>query len=236
MKSFANLKARLEALPELRKGIEQAGLFAQLLAKLEPAKQQLAEASVATACSAPVLPSPEYDVARRSVRSSARIAKNLAEKIRKDANTISDRGTEESFVKLTDNAREALKRAKSGWQSALQAKIDKWETIAGVVSVLGQRTPSIQAQAGRLKLSVDLLSRAKERLPRSQNDAVHVKGHLDQLADSVSQLGLDTPFGKFLQAAASEHGAALSEMEDEAIAQQIKSLKLAKVFRVHLPS
>jgi hypothetical protein len=236
MKSFANLKARLEALPELRKGVEQGGLFSQFLANVELAKQQLVEASEAAACSAPVLPSPQYDVARRSVRSSGRIAKNLAEKIRKDANTISDRGTEESFLKLTENAREALRRAKLGWQSELQSRIEKWETIAGVVSALGQQTPAIKTQAGQLKRSVDLLSQAKEKLPCSQSDAAHVKGHLEQLADSVSQLGLDTPFGKFLQAAASEQGAPLSEMENEAVAEKVKSLKLDKVFRVRLSS
>jgi hypothetical protein len=236
MKSFANLRARLEALPELRKGIEQAGLFAHLLAKLEPAKQQLAEASDAATCSLPVLPSREYDVARRSVRSSARIAKNLAEKIRKDANTISDRGTEESFAKLTDNAREALKRTKSGWQTELQSRIEKWEAIAGVVSAMGRETPGITVQAARLKSSVDSLRLAKNSLPRSPEDVASAKEKLEQLTDAVAQLGLDTPFGKFLQAAASEQGAALSEMEDEAVAQQIRFLKLAKVFRVRLSS
>jgi hypothetical protein len=236
MKSLAHLKTRLETLPELRKGIEQAGLFAHFLKKVELVKQQLIEASEAAACSAPVLPSPQHDAALRSVRSSARIANNLAEKIRRDANTISDRGTEESFVKLTENSREALKRAKLGWQSELQSRIEKWETIAGVVSALGQQTQAIKAQAGQLKRSVDLLSQAKEKLPCSQSDAANVKSHLEQLAESVSQLGLDTPFGKFLQAAASEQGAPLSEMENEAVAEKIKSLKLDKVFRVRLSS
>ena len=236
MKSFANLKARLEALPELRKGIEQAGLFAQFLAKLEPAKQQLADASEAAACCAPVLPSPEYDAARRLVRTSARIAKHLAEKLRKDANTISDRAADKSFVKLTDYAKEALKRAKSGWQSALQAKIEKWETIAGVVSAIGQNDLGIREQAGRLKSSVDALRFAKDALPRSPKDVASVGMHLKELTEAISKLGLDTPFGKFLQEAASEQGALLSDAEEEAVAQQIKSLKLSKVFRVRLTS
>lgn len=236
MKSFANLKARLEALPELRKGIEQAGLFAQFLAKIEPAKQQLIEASAAAVCSVSVLPSSEYEVAKRSVKSSARIAKNLADKLRKDGNTISDRATEESFVKLTDYSKDALKRAKSGWQSTLQAKIEKWEAIAGVVSAIGRDTPLIRAQGALLKSSVDALRLAKDKLPLSPEEVALVKEHLEQLTDAVTQLRLDTPFGKFLQAAASEQGALLSDAEEETVAQQIKTLKLAKVFRVHLSS
>lgn len=236
MKSLANLKQRLEALPELKKGIEKAGLFAHFASKADSANAQLSEASDAVACSAPVLLSPEYDVARRSVRGSARIAKNLAEKLRKDANAISDRGTEESFVKLTDHAKEALKRTKSGWQSALQAKIEKWETVAGVVSAIGRETPGIRVQGSRLKSSVDNLRKAKDTLPRSPKDVASVEEHLEQLTDAVSKLGLNTPFGKFLQAAASDQGAFLSDAEDEAVAQQIKSLKLAKVFRVRLTS
>jgi low affinity Fe/Cu permease len=236
MKTLANLKKRLQALPERRKGNEQRALFDQFLSQATPAKDQLVAASNAVAYAAPVLPSTEYDVARQSVRSSARIAKNLAEKLREDANKISDRGTENSFVNLTAKAKEALKKATSGWQSALQAKIEKRETIAKVVDAIAKENLGIREQAKRLKSSVDSLRLAKDSLPRSPKDVASIEKHLKELTDAISKLGLDTPFGKFLQDAASEQGALLSDAEEEAVAQQIKSLKLTKVFRVRLSS
>lgn len=236
MKTLPDLKKRLEALPEHRKGRKQSGLFDQFLSKATPAKEQLLTASNGVACAAPVLPSAEYDVARRSVRSSARIAKNLADKLSGDADTISDRGTEESFFNLTDKARDALKKATSGWQEALQAQIEKWELIADVIARIGSGSQSLNSQAARLKSAIQSLRLAKVSLPQTQKTGEAVKENLDQLADSVSKLGLDTPFGKFLQAAASGEGAPLGDVHDKSVAQQIESLKLSGVFRVRLSS
>jgi hypothetical protein len=234
MKTLTSLKERLEALPERRKGIKQHGLFDQFLSKVTPAKEQLVAASCGIDYAAPVLPSIEYDVARRSVKSSARIAKNLTEKLRGDANTISDRGTEESFVKLIDYAKDAFKKVTLGWQSELQAKIAKWETISKVVAAIAQGNPSIREKANQLKSSVDALLSAKDSLPRSPKDVESVEHNLKQLTEAISNLGLETQFGKFLQDAASDKGALLSDLEDESVAEQIKTLKLTNVFRVRL--
>ena len=237
MKNLANLKQRLEALPELRKGVEQRARFDEFLSKAIPARNNLFAASQAVECAAMVLPSPDYyATAQRSVRSSARIAKNLSEKLRNDANTISNSGTEDSFVKLTDHAKEALKKATLGWQTELQSKIEKWETIAQVVASISKEKLGIREQANRLKSSVDALRLAKDSLPRSVGDAELVAGHLNQLTDAITKLGLDTPFGKFLQEAASEQGALLSDMEEESVGDQIKSLNLTNVFRIRLTS
>jgi hypothetical protein len=181
-----------------------------------------------------VLPSNEYDVARRSVKSSARIAKNLTEKLRGDANTITDGGTEESFKKLIDYANDAINRTTLGWQSELQAKIAKWETISNVVAALVEGNPSIREKGDQLKSSVDALLSAKDSLPRSQKDVESVEQNLKQLTEAISKLGLETPFGKFLQDAASDKGALLSDLEDNSVVEKIKSLKLTNVFRVRL--
>jgi hypothetical protein len=236
MKQLADLKKRLEALPERRKGSDQRALFDQFLSKATTAKEHLVSASNGVAYAAPVLPSSEYDVARRAVRSSARISKNLADKLRRDANTISDRATQESFSNLTDKARGSLGKITSGWQDALRAQIEKWELIADVIAQIGSGSHSLSSQATRLKSAINSLRLAKESLPQTQKAGEAVKENLDQLADSVSKLGLDTPFGKFLQAAASGEGAPLGDVHDKSVAQQIESLKLSGVFRVRLSS
>ena len=182
------------------------------------------------------MPSRDYNVAKKSIKSAARIAKNLAEKLRRDADAISDSGTEESFINLSDHAKEALKKTKSGWQSSLQSKIEKWEVLSRVVCDISQDTPVVRAQSDRLKTSVDRLRFYADKLPSKSGDVDLVVENLEQLTEAVSQLGLDTPFGKFLQAAASEQGVPFSDSQDPIVAQQIESLKLRDSFRIRLSS
>jgi hypothetical protein len=236
MKTLKNLKNRLEILPEIRKGIKQRGFFDEYLSKVTGAKEQLISASMGVTYASPVLPSPKYAAALQLIKKSSRIAKNLAEKIRDDADTISDRGTEESFIKTIEYAKEASKEAKLGWQSSVQAKIDKWEIIAGVVAIIAKENHGISEHAEKLKSSVNALRNAKDVLPSSMEETARLQMHLADLTDAISKLGLDTPFGKFLQNSATEHGALLSDAEEESVVRQIKSLGLSSVFRVRLTS
>lgn len=236
MKPLTNLKERLVALPEFRKSLKQAGLFTRFHVLAEAANLELFKASTTVSFASTSVPSREYDVAKKSIKSSARIAKNLAEKLRRDADAISDPGTEESFIKLSDHAKEALKRTTLGWQSSLQSKIEKWEVLSAVVCAIAQDTPVVRAQSDRLKTSVDRLRSYADNLPSKSGDVDLVVENLEQLTGAVSQLGLDTPFGKFLQAAASAHGASFSEAQDPVVAQQIESLKLQNSFRIRLSS
>ena len=80
------------------------------------------------------------------------------------------------------------------------------------------------------------LRTAIDRLPGTSDDVDRVVKNLNQLGESVSQLGLNTPFGKFLQAAASGQGAAFSDAQDPVVAQQIESLQLQNSFRIRLSS
>lgn len=236
MKTLANLKERLEALPGRRTGREHAGRYAQFLANTIPAKEKLILVHGAISIAAPVLPSPNYPVARKSITSAANIAKRLADKLDADPAFVSKDGAEESFLRLKENAADAAKKAQDGWQDALQAQIEKWELIADVIARVGSGSQSLKSQAARLKSAVDSLRAAKASLPQTQKAGAAVKENLDQLTDSVAKLGLDTPFGKFLQAAASEQGAPLSDAQDKSVVQQIESLKLSGVFRVRLSS
>ncbi len=236
MKPLTNLKERLVALPEFRKSLKQAGLFSRFHALAEAANLHLSEASTTISFASSSLPSLEYDVGNKSIKSSARIAKRLAEKLRRDADAISESGTEESFTNLSERAKEALKRTKSGWRSSLQSKIEKWEALSGVVCAIGQDIPVVRAQSDRLKTSVGRLRSYADKLPSKSEDVEVVVENLEQLTEAVSQLRLDTPFGKFLQAAASAHGASFSDAQHPDVAGQIKSLNLQNSFRVRLSS
>jgi hypothetical protein len=73
-------------------------------------------------------------------------------------------------------------------------------------------------------------------LPQAKQNSSKVQADLKDLGDSVSKLGLDTPFGKFLQEAASPLGADLTAAQADEVSTMIKKYSLAKIFRIRLSS
>lgn len=238
MKTLADLKQRLEALPARQKGREYAERFMEYFLKCAPAKEKMVKASAAIDCASPVLPSGDYRAARKMINSAAGIATRLAKNLKDNPALISEPKTDESFLRLTENADGALKKCHSAWETELRAKIESRKVIAEVVAKLGEgeASKSLKVPARRLKATIDSLVAAEGNLPLTKKDAADVTENLNAMADAVSKLGLDTPFGKFLQAAASQEGADLSAAQSQDISKQISDLGLAKVFRVRLTS
>ena len=238
MKSLANLKARLEALPKVREGRQHEALYAEYLKKSTLAKKTFEKASNAVSYAAPVLPASGYTEALKTVKSSSNIAFRLRDKLDTEPGAIVDAGSEASFTRLFDNATSAMKSCQNAWETQLQAKIKDWQTIAEVVTKLGEGegVKPMEAQAKKLNTAIDTLLEAKTNLPQTESNASKTQSYLKDLNDSVSQLGLDTPFGKFLQDAASPLGADLDAVQVSEVTKKITELNLAKVFRIHLSS
>src|SRR5690242_16636041 len=113
MKTLADLKQRLEALPARQKGRDYAARFLEYFSKCTPAKEKMAKAVAAIDHASPVLPSGDYRVARKAVNSAAGIASRLVEKLKEDPALISEPKTDESFLRLIENADVALKKCQS---------------------------------------------------------------------------------------------------------------------------
>ena len=94
----------------------------------------------------------------------------------------------------------------------------------------------MKPQTDKLKAAIKSLDTIKTKLPQNEQDASKVQSDLKDLNDSVSKLRLNTPFGKFLQDAASPLGASLDAAQMSEISEKIAELDLAKVFRVRLSS
>lgn len=238
MKTFNNLKTRLEALPAIREGRTHEGLYAAFLKKSTAAAENLLKAEMGASHASSVLPAPGYSGVTKAIKSASGIASRLRTKLTDSAGDIVEANIESSFTRLFDNASSALKTCQTTWETQLQSKIKDWQTIAEVVSKLGEgeNAKTLKVHARKLKASIDSLVETKKKLPQVEQDASKAKNDLNELANSVSQLGLDTPFGKFLQESASPRGADLSAFQDEAVSKQIAELKLDKVFRVRLSS
>jgi hypothetical protein len=110
--------------------------------------------------------------------------------------------------------------------------------MANVVTKLneGAGAKTMKVQGERLRKAISSLSAAKTRLPQTENEVSSVNDDLEQLKDSISKLGLETDFGKFLQASVSPEGAAIGMLQSEEVSKQIEELGLKRMFRVRLSS
>lgn len=196
------------------------------------------QSSNAFTYAAPVFPEPGFNEALRTIKSSSNIASRLRVKLEAEPAAIVETTIDSSFTRLFDNAASALKACRIAWETQLQARIKDWQVIAEVIAklVAEDKAKSMQVEARRLKTAIDSLLGAKTKLPQTEQDVSKVQSDLNDLSDSVSQLGLDTPFGKFLQDAASLLGADLGAAQTAEVSKQISELNLSKVFRVHLAS
>jgi hypothetical protein len=238
MKTLANLKTRLEALPRVREARKHEAHFAEFSKKCESAGDRLSRAADAAVHAPAVLPASGYGAALITIRSTKRMATRLKEKLSAEPAAIVEKNTEASFIRLFDNAANALKSCQAAWENELEARIKNWQAIAGVVAKLGEEeeAKALKAKSIQLKTAIGSLLAAKNQLPRTAPDTARVQRDLADLQEAVSKLGLDTPFGKFLQDAASPAGADLSAAQADEVSRQISDLKLSKVFRVRLSS
>ena len=230
MKTLENLRHRLLALPGIREGRQHEARYAAFLEKVAPAKDKLARASSAADHASTIFPSTGYSQARRSIKTSSSIASRLRQKLDIEPGEVSEDNIEKSFIRLFENADSALKTCQTTWEADLQAKIKDWEIIADAVA------KHVTMEGARLQRAIGLLRAAKSSLPQTAKAAQDVQGHLDNLKNSVSKLGLETAFGQFLQAAASPFGADLSAAQVDEVSKMITKYHLEKVFRVRLPS
>ena len=238
MKTLANLKTRLEALPRVREARQHETHFAEFSKKCESAGDRLRRAAAASVHASAVLPASGYGAALTTIRSTKRMAARLKEKLSAEPAAIVEKNTEASFIRLFDNAATALKSCQDAWENELEARTKNWQAIAEVVAKLGEdeEATALKAKSIQLKTAIESLSAAKDQLPQTAPDTVRVQRDLADLQEAVSKLGLDTPFGKFLQDAASPAGADLSAAQADEVSRQIADLKLSKVFRVRLSS
>jgi hypothetical protein len=230
MQTLANLKRRLLALPGLQVGRQHEARYAAFLKNTLPAKADLENALLAAIHANSVLPNSGYGDARKSVKTGTSIALRLKEKLETEPGSVGDPSIEKSFTRLFENADSALKECKTTWEESLQAKIKDWETIADVVARL------VPKEGAKLQRTITSLRAAKSSLPLNARASKEIQEHLDNLKAAVSDLGLGTAFGKFLQAAASRSGADLSDAQADEVSKMIKQFKLEKVFRVVLNS
>lgn len=238
MNKLSVLKDRLEKLPKLREARTYQGKYVAYTKKADQVKEQVEKVFKAIESISDVLPHSVSKPALDSAKAACKLASDIKGRLHADVSSIATSNTESKFIRLSDKANASLSQCEKKWKSEIVGKVKNWEIISEVVAKIGESEEgsNLSVQSKKLKQVIGSLLVAADSLPQRVDAAKKVKAELQDLSDSVSKLGLDTPFGKFLQEAASPTGASLGSAQIEEVSQQINALGLGEVFRVQIPN
>lgn len=236
MKTFKETRAALEKLPGIREARDHRDKYARFLDVTRRAKEAISNAATALPHAAAVAPSQEYDHARRRIAITARNARELVSTLISRPQAISESDADKAFTALKEGADASLRHCRKGWDDNIGGSARQWKEISGVISKLAAESggEKIRAQSSKLSSAIRSLESAAAVLPQGEAKAAVVRSDLKAITDAVAELDLETPFGKFLRAAADERGADLKLLQDPEVQEALTKQKLQKFFKVRL--
>ena len=236
MNKLSGLKARLVVLPKLREARNYEGKYSAYSRRALKAKEEIEKVYKAIESISDVLPNAASDAALGSANAECRLASDIKRILHDDVSSIATSPMESKFRELSEKATSSFRACDRKWKTEIEGKVKNWEIISQVVSQIGEceEGATLSAQSKKLNQIIRSLIAAASSLPQNEDAAKKVNAELEELSDSVSTLGLDTPFGKFLQDAASAKGASLGSAQVEEVSKQINALGLGNVFRVQI--
>lgn len=237
MKTFEEIRTTLEKLPDLRRAREHEESYAQLSIVAKKARDELKRVATALPHAASVAAAPEYVKVRKDMGVISKSATRLAEKLKSQPEAVSERSTDAAITKIKEGASTCLKDFQKGWATQISGKARQWKEIATVVSKLGHGAGgnNIRSQALKLTKAIQSLESAATVLPQDGEKASAVQDDLNAISEAVAQLDLETPFGKFLRAAADENrGADLENLQNPEVIDAINKHNLQTSFRVFI--
>jgi hypothetical protein len=224
------LKERLEALPARREAAEQGDRFERFREQAAAARSAATQAHKAAEIAAQVLDDSGYREVLSRVGKAARRAASLRDRLLKDVAVVTADETGKVFATLSQMSTGALDLCKTTWKRTIETKLRGR-------AVLIEKLPShVLGNVGsELRETIAALQRECMRPPTTPTDADRVRGLLSDFDKLVQRLQLEGLVGTFLQALATDRGASLELLKDEAICSFLNEYQLWGAFRVKLP-
>lgn len=222
------LKKRLAALPEQRLRARQAGRFKALREKAAKSRAQAEEALAAAQNATKVVNDPGYLEVIKQVRKARRRAETLRTKIEGNAEVVAGSDTDKSFGALGEHTEKALRLCQNLWRQIIDKKLRGRAELASVVQRL------VPGDGPQFRSTVDQLTRERDRLPVSAEDAQRAAQLLERFDVLIGRLRLEGPAGEFLQAVATERGAAATQLLDPEVRKFLDDYKLWSIFAVKM--
>ena len=226
MSKLSVLKQRLEKLPEVISERHLAGNFHQHWKSLVRLRENTTKNRQSALFIEEVFPLSKCEkTIQPKLTSSIRMLKKLRKDIDTDPERISAKATDNCVIKLGDYASSISTTISETWQRQTENSVDKWLKIASVVEQLGA--------AGGKEFKQTVESLQKSAIPINSDQSKKAAEANISLQKGVSKLGLEGPFGKFLEATV-EEGATLSKLRDPEVKSKIDEFDLESSFRIKI--
>lgn len=226
MSKFGELRERLEKLPQLMNERNLSAKFGVFTEKVKESKDKLSDSYRDMEYISKVFPGVDCKKKILPVlESSVKEAKKLHKMIEEDPQSVQEEVTEKSIVRLRDFANSTSLKSRDIWTNEITNSVTKWEKLAVVIKDLG-------AKGGQdFKQAVESLK--DQNIPQNDEEVLQIKNAQRDLQKGVANLGLEGPFGKFLETSA-ERGASPRELLRTEIKEKMDEFNLWDSFKIRL--
>lgn len=192
MSRLTELRQRLIDLPEQQKLKRLNALIQTLTTKINEAHTQLGASWQMRSFAQTVFRAETFSKTGNAVRSAARQAGNLKDKLEAEFNEVGTTTTEKKVTRLGELGKEADEGVRKAWPKLMQKETGPYEVLATVAVNLGL--------PGAASLS-QLMARLSSHLtnpPTTEATAESIRKDLDSLRTAIENLGLEGDAGEFL--------------------------------------
>jgi len=227
MSKLKNLRDRLEKLPQLKKEKNLSSNFGVFTKKVAESKVMLTDSYRDMEYISKVFPDAGCEKKILPIlKSSIKEAQKLYKTIEEDPQTVQKKASENSVVRLRDYATSANVKVRDIWSREITNNVTKWEKLAEVTQGLG-------AKGGR-EFKQAVVSLKNKKIPKSDEEVVQIKTAQINLHKGIANLGLEGPFGKFLEATVESRGASPKDLFKKEIKEKIEEFNLWDSFQIRL--
>lgn len=231
MPKLKSLKTRLEKLPETKKLKGLIGNMEQYQSKLTGAAEAFDTAERNEKNANAVFGADQVAIVETERRKVARIAKNLAAKLREDIQSVNNPRSKvnETVTDLSELAAKADRDVRIKWQSLIDQKVkpfDKLVVVARKLTLDG---------ADELAAVMVQLRAARENVPENAERVNAVAKQVQNLPIAVQKLDLNDPaVQQFVEDAANGTAKLKSFADNPSVSEFIQKHKLWDLFRVEI--
>jgi hypothetical protein len=200
MTRLQSLQVDLRSIPSKRQRAELVGKLITYADKVSNAAETLKQTVAAERYATNVFPDLAPGSVTENRRKAQRLANRLERRLTDDIAKIRQSSTDSDVSSLVDHARLANQSVQNRWRSHLSGKLQGYQTLLDAARQAGL------ARGQDIGTALTLLRQRVDAPPADERDAQTIIAALEQLTESISELGLEGEAGGFIVAASRGEG------------------------------
>lgn len=232
MVTIEELKSRLEKLPQLKAESDLGGHFACYKLQMIRFYADLSAVYQDSIYASKVNSNSDYKRVLTEIKKAVLEAKNLYQEIENEAKNISKTANENKVIRISEFSKSARKKCDDIWNQERQKDLGKWVKISDVVKKMVKKgKQEFKNNVREFSQAVDAMS--LQSIPKNNEEVSRLQDLKNELLSRVATLGLEGPFGKFLENSV-DRGVSAKELLKDEIRSKLEEYDLLDSFRVRL--